>query len=104
MKKQFIEKNFMKHAKSREGGIGVGISSISNNPEAYQRWATTMHQRNQFLAKILAIGLLEKCDNGNEHYDIRPTEIQRSEKNLESVVEAFENLFSPLHVEHKEGL
>ena len=31
-----IEETFMKHAKSRGGGMGVSISGISNNPEAYQ--------------------------------------------------------------------
>ena len=99
-----IEETFMKHAKSRGGGMGVGNSGISNNPEAYQRWTRTMHQRSQFLAKILVTAQLEKGDNGNEHCDLRPTEIQRSEKNVESVVEAFENLLNPLDVEDKEGI
>ena len=31
-----IAKTFMKHAKSRSGGLGAGISGIRNNPEAYQ--------------------------------------------------------------------
>ena len=42
----------------------VGISGISNNPGAYQRWTRIMHQRNQFLAKTLAMTQLEKGDNG----------------------------------------
>ena len=46
----------------------------------------------------------EHCDNGNEHCDLRPTEIQWSEKNLESVVESFENPLNPLDVENKEGI
>ena len=36
--------------------------------------------------------------------DIRPTEIQQSKKNVESVVEAFENLLNTLDVEDKEGI
>ena len=40
-----IEKTCMKHAKSKGGGMGVCISGISNNPEAYQRCARTIHQR-----------------------------------------------------------
>ena len=95
-----IEETFMKHAKSRGSGMGVGISGVSNNPEAYQRWARTMHQRSQFLAKTLAMAQLEKGDNGNEYCDLRPTEI--SEKNVGSVVEAFDNLLNPLDVEDKE--
>ena len=62
-----IEETFMKHAKSRGGGMG--ISGISNNPEAYQQWAKTMDQRSQFLAKTLAVAQLEKGDNGNEHFE-----------------------------------
>ena len=30
-----IKKAFMKHARSRGGGMGVGISGIINNPETY---------------------------------------------------------------------
>ena len=33
-----IEETFMKHAKSTCGGMDVGISCTSNNPEAYQWW------------------------------------------------------------------
>ena len=54
----------MKHVKSRGGGMGVGISDISNNLQTYQRWARTVHQRSQFLAKTLAMTQLEKGDNG----------------------------------------
>ena len=96
-----IEETFMKHAKSRGVGMGVGISGISNNPEAYQRWARTIHQRSQFLAKSLTMAQLEKGDNRNEHCDLQLTVIQRSEKIVESVVEAFENLLNPLDVEDK---
>ena len=94
----------MKHAKSRGSGMGEGISGISNNSEAYQRWARTMHQRSQFLAKTLEMAQLEKGHNGNEHCDLRPTEIQQSKKNVESVAEAFENHLKPLDMEDKEGI
>ena len=47
---------------------------------------------------------LEKGGNGNEHCDLRPTEIQQSEKDkVESVVEASENL-NPLDLEDIEGI
>ena len=94
----------MKHTKSRGGGMGVDISGINKNPENYQWWARTMHQRSQFLAKTLAMAQLEKGDNGNEQYNLQSTAIQRSEKNIESVVEAFENLLNLLDVENKEGI
>ena len=47
--------------------MGVGISGISYNPQAYQRWARTVHQQSQFLPKTLAMTQLENGDNGNEH-------------------------------------
>ena len=62
----------MKYAQSRVCGMGVGISGIRNNRETFKRWARTMHQRSQFLAKTLEIGQLEKGDNGNEHCHLRP--------------------------------
>ena len=40
-----IEETFMRHAKSRGGGMCVAISNLSNNPEAYQQWARTVHQQ-----------------------------------------------------------
>ena len=84
--------------------MGEGISGISNNPEAYQRWERTMHQRSQFIAKTLEMAQLEKGDNGKGHCDLRPTEIQQSKKNVESVAEAFENHLNPLDMEDKEGI
>ena len=45
-----------------------------------------MHQRSQFLAKTLAMAQLEKGDNGNENFDLQPTEIPQPKKNIESVV------------------
>ena len=84
--------------------MGVGISGISNNPETYQQWARAMHQRSQFLAKTLVMVQLEKDDNRNEHCDLQPTEIPCSKKNVESVVDAFENLLNPHNVEDKKGI
>ena len=46
---------------------------------------------------------LERGDNGNEQCDLRLTAIQQSERNVESVVEAFENL-NPLDVENKDPI
>ena len=46
---------------------------------------------------------LERGDNGNEQCDLRLTAIQQSERNVESVVEAFENVI-PLDVENKEAI
>ena len=66
----------MKYAQSRVCGMGVGISGIRNNPEAYKRWVRMRHQRSQFLAKTLEMGQLEKGDNGNEHCDLRPAQTQ----------------------------
>ena len=47
---------------------------------------------------------LEKGDNWNEHCGLWRTEIQLSKKNVESVVEAFENVLNPVDVEDKEDI
>ena len=48
---------------------------------------------------------LEEGDNGNEHCNLRSTGTnQRSEKNVESVVEAFGKPSQPLNVEDQEGM
>ena len=70
------------------------ISGISNNTEAGQK----MYQRSQFFAKHLVITQLEKGDNGNDKCHLRPTEIQQSQKNAESFVEASKNLVNLLDV------
>ena len=54
------EVTFTKHGKPRGGGVSIGISGISNNPEAYQQWTRTMHQRSQFFTKTLAMTQLER--------------------------------------------
>ena len=38
---------------------------------------------------------LKKGDDKIEHCDLRPTEMQRSKKNVESVVQAFQKLLNP---------
>ena len=76
--------------------------------------------KDPFLSVILTCWLRHGCSLANMLYifrtpfpkntsgwllpELRPTEMQRSEKNVESVIEAFENLFNPLHVEDKEGI
>ena len=47
---------------------------------------------------------LEKGDNWVEHCELRRTEIQRSKKNVELVVEDFENLLKPFDAEGKKGI
>ena len=47
---------------------------------------------------------LENSYHDNRRGDLRPAEVQQPEKNVASVVEAFENLLSPLDVKDKEGI
>ena len=63
-----------------------------------------MQQRSQFLAKTLATAQLEKSDNRNEQWDLRPTEIQRCKKYTESFVEVFGNLLNTLDGKVKEAI
>ena len=43
-----MEETFMKHAKSK-GGSGTGITGLTTNHAAVQRWVRSTHQRTQFL-------------------------------------------------------
>ena len=45
-----MEETFMKHSKSHGGASGSGLSGISRNYRAYQRWVRTIHERAKYLA------------------------------------------------------
>ena len=62
----------MKNTKSK-GGAGVGVSGISQNHAAYQRWVKTTHERSKYLSATFA--LADMKGEGSEttfHKDVRP--------------------------------
>lgn len=60
----------MKNAKSKGGGMDVGILGINNNPKA-----SVMERNNAskktILAKMLDKTYLEKTENGKEYNDLQ---------------------------------
>ena len=94
-----IEETFMKHAKSKGGAAGSGIIGIANNPEAYQRWASTLHKRTLFVGSMLQLADMEAPEHKVKHKDLRTTEIRRSEVLVQSVTDALDGLLNPLKID-----
>ena len=94
-----MEETFMKHAKSKgwAGGSGAGASGLLTNYNAYQMWIRTTHARSLYLdATLHAAGIEDRYNDDASHRDLRPTEIQRSEKlvaNTESAILGYNNPF-----------
>ena len=94
----------MKHAKSK-GGAGAGVSGISQNHAAYQRWVKTTHERSQYLSATFA--LADMKGEGSEttfHKDVRPTEVKRSEGWVLSTIESVKSFLNPFGITDKDNL
>ena len=69
-----IEETIMKHAKSHggAGGVGVGLSGIMTNYQAYQRWIKNTHERSQFVDATFAMADMfsETESQGTKHKDL----------------------------------
>ena len=99
-----MEETFMTHAKSR-GGSGAGITGISTNASAYQRWARTTHERSQYLAATNALaGLHSMQGEGVKHKDLRASEVEKSEVLVENVIDAVESFVNPFAISERESL
>ena len=95
-----IEETFMKHAKSKggAGGSGFGLSGITRNYKAYQRWARTTHERTKYLYATLGLaGMI--TDSIDSHKDLRATEIKRGESFVEKVKEAIQCFTNPFEID-----
>ena len=96
-----MEETFMKNAKSKggAGGSGAGISGISRNPAAYQRWIRTTHERSKYVDATYSMAdMLDNSHTAKEHRDLRPAEICRSEEAVSRTVEAVTNFINPFNV------
>lgn len=94
-----IEETFMKHAKSRggAGGSGIGLSGITRNYKAYQKWARTTHERKYLYATLGLAGMI--TDSTDSHKDLRLTEIKRGESFVEKVKEAIQWFTNPFEID-----
>ena len=89
-----MEETFMKHSKSHGGASGAGISGITRNHAAYQRWVLTTHERSQYLAATFALADMH-TDSSNAHRDQSKAEIKRSQQYVKKTMEAFSNFLNP---------
>lgn len=97
-----IEETFMKHAKSHAGagGKGAGVCGLLGNYEAYRRWAKTAHERARYLEVMLEMANMEgEGSRDNRHRDTRPSQIQKSEKATQKIIDAVESFGNPFEIE-----
>ena len=76
-----MEETFMKHAKSKggAGGVGAGLTGITTNYAAYQRWIKTMHERCKYLKSTFCLAKLENYSNLTKHRSLMRGEVNKSE-------------------------
>ena len=89
-----MEKMFIRHAKSRSGGVGVS-GLLTNN--AFQRWVRMTHAQSHYANVTFQIAGLKK--NGlsrSKHQTMACSEIDKSEKCVQQAVGAFRCFINPL--------
>ena len=89
-----MEETFMKHSKSHGGASGAGISGITRNNAAYQRWVLTTHERSQYLAATFAMADMHTYSS-DVHRDVSKAQIKRSQHYINITMEAFSNFLDP---------
>ena len=93
----------MRDSKAHSGASGTGISGITRNYAAYQRWILLildMHERSKYTAatfSLLDMGFY----TGDHHKDVRKSEVKRSQDKVSITVDAFENFLNPFSVKKK---
>ncbi|KAL5013682.1 hypothetical protein ScPMuIL_007952 [Solemya velum] len=99
-----MKETFMKHAKSHSGagGIGAGVTGISSNYHAYQRWVQTTRERSKYVqATFNMADMLTESDSSTRHRDLRPAEIQKSEQEVCETQEAIKGFINPFTIDDK---
>ena len=102
-----MEETFMRHAKSHggAGGGATGVSGITTNYDAYQRWIRTTHARSQYVNATLSMAdMLSGSTSGTKHHDVRPAEVLKSERLVAKAEEAVESFVNPFSTESQEQL
>ena len=102
-----MEETFMRSAKSKggAGGSGMGISGLTQNLSAYQRWISTMSERSKYLNATKALVDLDPDSSSTAtHRDCRQVEIQKSEARVQKTIDATRNFMDPFSIEDKSNL
>ena len=95
---QTIEQTINRHAKSHGGIIG-----FSRNFAAYYRWCVTRHMRGSFLAAAMELAGMTDEEETN-HKDTRPSEIRKTEEDVQKLLESFQNFSSPFDTDERKAL
>ena len=93
-----IEETIMRDSKAHSGASGTGISGITRNYAAYQRWILAMHERSKYTAATFSLVDMGFY-TGDYHKDVRKSEVKRSQDNVSKTVDAFKNFLNPFSVE-----
>ena len=102
-----IEETFMKYAKSRggSGGCGAGVIGLVNDPNTYQRWVRTTHERAQYVEATFSMAdMLAESRGNKKHRDLRPAEVKKSETMVSRAVAAVTSFINPFDVSDPEKL
>ena len=97
----------MKHAKSKggAGGSGAGLTGITQNLSAYQRWIRTTHERCRYLESTYRqAGMSEGYSNREHHRETYPAEVSRCEKDVQSCISALNSFMNPFTCEDRDNL
>ena len=73
-----MEENFLEQSKSYRGASGAGLSRITRNTAAYQRWVLTTHERSKFLATTFSMADMSDSDTHCANKDTSKAELERS--------------------------
>jgi hypothetical protein len=84
-----IEQTINRSAKTTGGIVG-----FSRNVNAYYRWCLTRHKRATFMEATLECLNMSSTEN-DSHKTVRPSEIKRSEEDVQRLVNAFKNFMNP---------
>ncbi len=93
-----IEQTINRHAKSSGGIIG-----FSRNYPAYYRWCVTRHSRAAYVTATLDMAGMDTMEESC-HKSTRPSQMKRSEKDVQSVKIAFNNFMNPFECEIQQSL
>ena len=102
-----MEETFMKHSKSHQsaGGSSAGLSGITTNYNAYQRWVRTAHERTKFTEETFEmVGIIPNSDKACSHKDLRQTEITNSEANVRKTISVIQSFVDPFSIDDTANL
>lgn len=89
-----MEETFMPHSKSGGGASGAGITGLTRNFSAYQRWVLSTYEHSQYLAAAFSLADMT-TDSTDAHKDLSKTEIKRNQEYVKKTTLAFENFLNP---------